>query len=302
MEGILLDLVFEAEIVGDHGDEFGVCGLAAALLNGIAEVGVEGVHVAAVPRDLDGMANGALHAGGGGLVLLCDRGVEDLGDRVDDLAVLDRHQNGGAEILIALDVGRHADLMNDLGDLRFNIGCLHILGRGEEASAAVLGDGVDMLTKATEIVGLDKAKLGARRGGFHKGILIGKYREHDKGGRLVGRVVDLLAVAKHADAVQLGEAEVKEDDVGVGVVDLNKHVLAVECLIYVAVARISQPLPQRRPRRKIFIGYEYLGGVFHTVFSFLTSLFSYSDILPYFTINCNSFPTIIFHKFPVIKL
>ena len=48
------------------------------------------------------MADCALDAACGGLIFLGNRRVEDFGDRIDDVAVLDRQQNGGAEILIAL--------------------------------------------------------------------------------------------------------------------------------------------------------------------------------------------------------
>ena len=37
-------------------------------MDGIAEVAVEGIHIAPVPRHLNGMADGALHAAGSGAV------------------------------------------------------------------------------------------------------------------------------------------------------------------------------------------------------------------------------------------
>ena len=68
------------------------------------------------------MADGALDAGGGGLIFLCDGRIEDLGHTVDDIRVANGHENGGAEVLIAFDVGRHADLVDDLGHLGFDVG------------------------------------------------------------------------------------------------------------------------------------------------------------------------------------
>ena len=48
------------------------------------------------------MADGTLHAAGRGGILFGDRRVEHLGDRIDNIAVLDGEENGSAEILIAL--------------------------------------------------------------------------------------------------------------------------------------------------------------------------------------------------------
>ena len=86
----LVQFVFEAEIIGDHRDEFRIRGLSAVILNGVAEIGIEGIDVTSVPRDLDGVADGALHAACGGLIFLRDAWVEDFGDRIDNIAVADR--------------------------------------------------------------------------------------------------------------------------------------------------------------------------------------------------------------------
>ena len=45
-----------------HRDELGVRGLAAVVLNGVSEIGVERIHVAAIPRHLDCVANSAFNA------------------------------------------------------------------------------------------------------------------------------------------------------------------------------------------------------------------------------------------------
>jgi hypothetical protein len=58
-------------------------------LNGISEISVEGIHVAAIPSDFNGVTDGALHAAGSGLILLCYGRVEDLCYRVDDVAILE---------------------------------------------------------------------------------------------------------------------------------------------------------------------------------------------------------------------
>ena len=65
------------------------------------------------------MADGALDAGGGGVVALGDLRVQALGDGVDVLVVADGEQDGVAQELVALDVRGHADLVQDLGDGQF---------------------------------------------------------------------------------------------------------------------------------------------------------------------------------------
>ena len=118
----LVQFVFQSEIIRNHRDKLAIGGLTSVILNGVAEIGIEGIDVASIPRDLDGMANGTLYAARGRLVFLCDRRVEHLCNAVDHIAVANGQQNRRAEILISLDVRRNADLMYYFGDLRFYIG------------------------------------------------------------------------------------------------------------------------------------------------------------------------------------
>ena len=96
----------QPHLVGDHGNELAVGGLSAQIVDGVAEVAVQGVHIAAVPRHLDGMADGALHPAGGGAVALGDLRVQALGHRVDILRLVHREQDGVPQKLVTLDVGR----------------------------------------------------------------------------------------------------------------------------------------------------------------------------------------------------
>ena len=70
-----MKLVFETEIISDHRNELRIRGLAAVVLNGVPKVGVQGIHVAPIPRDLDGVADGkksiGLFIGLNTLDLLC---------------------------------------------------------------------------------------------------------------------------------------------------------------------------------------------------------------------------------------
>ena len=62
--------LIQPHFVSDHRDEFAVGGFSPQVVDGIAEVAVEGIHIAAVPRHLNGMADGPLHAAGSGTVFL----------------------------------------------------------------------------------------------------------------------------------------------------------------------------------------------------------------------------------------
>lgn len=252
----LLDFIFQSEVVSDHGDKFRVGGLAAVVLDGVAKIGVEGVHVAAIPSDFDSMADGTLHTGGGGLVLLGYRGIENLGHRVDDVAVLNGHKNGGSQILIALDMRGDADLMNDLGHLRFNVGGLCILDGGAYTTGAITQNGIHMFAQATDVIRLHQAKLRTCVCRLNEGVLVGENREHDERGLFIGREVDLLAVAQNADAVQLGKAKVDEGDVGMGTVDAYQRVLTVGGFLNISIARRSQALLQALALHGIFVGDE----------------------------------------------
>lgn len=60
---------------------------------------------------------GPLHPGCGGAELPGHFGVEDLGDGVDHVHVLHGHDDGLPEVLVPFDVGGHADLVDDGGDV-----------------------------------------------------------------------------------------------------------------------------------------------------------------------------------------
>ena len=74
-------------------------------MDGIAEVAIEGIHISPVPRNLDGVADGPLHAAGGGTVFLGDFRVQTLGHGVDVLRLVHGEQDGIPQELVALDMG-----------------------------------------------------------------------------------------------------------------------------------------------------------------------------------------------------
>jgi len=90
-------------------------------VNGIAEEGVQYLHVSSVPRYLYCMAYGALHTGGGSVIFTGNGGVESFCHLVYYLIVVCDHDYRGTQILIALDMRRHTDLVNDFRNVRLKI-------------------------------------------------------------------------------------------------------------------------------------------------------------------------------------
>ena len=90
----------QPHLVSYHCNELRVCGFAAQVMDGIAEIAIEGVHIAPVPCNLDGVADGALHAAGGGTVFLGDFRVQALGHSVDVLRLVHGEQDGIPQELI----------------------------------------------------------------------------------------------------------------------------------------------------------------------------------------------------------
>ena len=92
--------LIQPHLIGYHCNELAVGGLSAQVVDGVAEVAVQRVHIAPVPRHLDGMADGALHPAGGGAVFLGDFRVQALGHGVDVLRLVHGEQNGIPQELV----------------------------------------------------------------------------------------------------------------------------------------------------------------------------------------------------------
>ena len=90
----------QPHLVRNHCDELRVRWFSAQVMDGVAEVAVEGVHITPVPCHLDGVADGALHPAGGGAVFLGDFRVEALGHSVDVLRLVHGEQDGIPQELI----------------------------------------------------------------------------------------------------------------------------------------------------------------------------------------------------------
>ena len=92
--------LIQPHLIGDHRDELAVGGFPPQVMDGIAEVAIEGIHISPVPCNFDGMADGALHPAGGGTVFLGDFRVQALGHGVDVLRLVHGEQNGIPQELV----------------------------------------------------------------------------------------------------------------------------------------------------------------------------------------------------------
>lgn len=70
------------ELVRDQGDKLGIRGFSLGVGHRIAEESLEGIQIASIPCNLNGMADGSFHPAGGGLECFRHLGVQYLGDGV----------------------------------------------------------------------------------------------------------------------------------------------------------------------------------------------------------------------------
>ena len=92
--------LIQPHFVSYHCDELAVRRFAAQVMDGIAKVAIEGIHVSPVPCHLDGVADGALHPAGGSAVFLGDLRVQALGHGVDVLRLVHGEQDGIPQELV----------------------------------------------------------------------------------------------------------------------------------------------------------------------------------------------------------
>ena len=92
--GNLRRLQLQLELVRDKGNKFGIRGFSLGIADGIAEKSLQSVQIPSVPGYFDGVADGTLHSGRGGLECFRHLGVQYLGDGVDDIHVVDSDDDG----------------------------------------------------------------------------------------------------------------------------------------------------------------------------------------------------------------
>ena len=102
----------ELELVRNERNKLRIGGLALGGINGVAKEALQGIQVSPVPGHFDGMADGTLHPGRRGLEGFRHLGVQNFRDSVDHIHIVDGDDDGFAQVLVALDVGRHADLVD----------------------------------------------------------------------------------------------------------------------------------------------------------------------------------------------
>lgn len=74
------------QLVRNEGDELRIGGLALGVTHCVTEEALQGVQIAPIPGDFDGVADGPFHSGWGGAEGFGHLGVEDLGDGVGVLS------------------------------------------------------------------------------------------------------------------------------------------------------------------------------------------------------------------------
>ena len=92
--------LIQPHLIRNHCNELAVRWFSAQVMDGIAEVAIEGIHVSPVPCHLDGVADGALHTAGGSAVFLGDLRVQALGHGVDVLRLVHGEQDGIPQELV----------------------------------------------------------------------------------------------------------------------------------------------------------------------------------------------------------
>ena len=87
--GNLRRLQLKLQFISDQGDKFRIRGFSLGIADGIAEKSLQSIQVASVPGHFDGMADSPFHSGRGSLEGLCHLGVQDLGDGIDHVHIVD---------------------------------------------------------------------------------------------------------------------------------------------------------------------------------------------------------------------
>ena len=183
---------------------------------------MQGVEIAPVPGDLDGVANGPLYPAWGGLEGFGHLGVEDLGDGVDDIHIVHRQDDGLSEVLVALDMGGNADLVNDVRDHALNAGPVHPAGRGIPG-ALPSPDLLHALHQDIHIAGLEH-EVANPQAGCRCGNIIRHKGRSRQGHRLSVQIADGF---QHTDAILLAEHQVQYQHLGLPLIDQPDGLLSI---------------------------------------------------------------------------
>lgn len=113
--------MLDPQFICNHRDKLGVGRFGFADVDGVAEQVADGVDVAAGPGYLDGVADGAFHAGRRRFEALGDSRIERFCNCPENFDIVVNHRNGFTQILISLNVGGNADFVDDAGDVGVKI-------------------------------------------------------------------------------------------------------------------------------------------------------------------------------------
>ena len=117
------------QFVSDQGDEFRVRGFSFGIADCIAEKSLQGIQIPSVPGYFDGVSDSTFDSAGGGLKCFGYLGIQYFCDGVDDVHIVYRNDDGLSQILVALDMGGDADLMDDSGDQGLDAGLVPPAGK-----------------------------------------------------------------------------------------------------------------------------------------------------------------------------
>ena len=107
--GNLAGLQLQLQFISNQGDELRICGFSFGVADRVPKEALKGIQITSVPGYFDGVTDSSFYTAGGGLEGFCHLGVQNLGDGVDDVHVVDGDNDGLPQILVALDVGGNAD-------------------------------------------------------------------------------------------------------------------------------------------------------------------------------------------------
>ena len=114
-------LHFQPQSVGNQCDKFRIGRLALMVIDCVAEQCINRIHLPAVPCNLNRMANGAFHTARCGVAFFCDGGIQLLRDIIQHIHIVNTHDDCLAHVMIAANMCRHADFMQNIRHLRFQV-------------------------------------------------------------------------------------------------------------------------------------------------------------------------------------
>ena len=173
------------------------------------------------------MADRPLDTGRSGGVLFGNGGIQPLGDGIDDVLILDRHEDRIAQILIALDVRGNADLMNDLGHPHFQaaVVCHRIPHLRHGGALLLAAQGKDAVRHMRRVKRTQNEIVRASENGLalHVGIVKSGHHHELRDAR-ERACIDAL---DDPDGIQSREEEIHQNDIGMQRTDRIHRFLAV---------------------------------------------------------------------------